>query len=116
MTKGRAIYLKCLDCAAGDRKEVLFCTLFDCSLWEYRCGCHVSSRRYRDRIERGFQTFTRIVAELHSQGLDCRNFLRNDELASVSVGNRGKTTCGTGKGPGQGEVVFGSFKERREKN
>lgn len=103
MTKGRAIYLKCLDCAAGDRNEVLFCTLLDCPLWEYRCGCHVSSRRYRDRIERGFQTFTRIVAELRSQGLDCRNFLRNDAQASGFAGYRGKTTCGTGKDPARGK-------------
>jgi len=115
MTKQRAIYMKCLDCAAGDRKEVLFCALFDYPLWEYRCGCHVSSRRYRDRIERSFKTFTQVAAELRSQGLDCPNFLRNDAQASVSVGYRGETTCGTGKGPGQGEVVFGSCKERRER-
>jgi len=102
MTKQRAIYLKCLDCAAGDRKEVLFCVVFDCTLWEYRCGCHISSARYRERIQHAFKTFTRIVAELRHEDLGISNFLRNDEQASVSKGKRLKRVSEPG-----GEAVQG---------
>lgn len=104
MTKQRAIYLKCLDCSADDRKEVLLCTLFDCPLWPYRCGCHISSSRYRDRIGRAFRTFTRIVAELRRDGLAIADFLRNDEPASHSTGKRGKKVSSLGEEAVQGKV------------
>ena len=103
MTKQRAIYLKCLDCAADDRTEVLFCTIFDCPLWPYRCGYHISSKKYRSRMERAFQTFTQIVAELRREGLDARNFLQNDAQAHSSKGNRGKRVKDTGKESAQGK-------------
>lgn len=110
MTKQRAIYLKCLDCAAGDRKEVLFCIIFDCSLWEYRCGYHISSSRYRERIERAFKRFTRIVAELQREGLDMPDFLRNDEQARYSKGNRKKKVKRYGGRhlPGEGSFLKGA--------
>ena len=104
MTKQRAIYLGCLGCAAGDRKEVLFCTLFDCTLWEYRCGCHISSGRYRERIERAFKFFTRIVAELRREGLGISDFLRNNEQASVSTSKRREKVKDTGEEAVQGKA------------
>lgn len=106
MTKQRAIYLKCLDCAAGDRTEVLFCTIFDCPLWHYRCGYHSSSKKYRNRMERAFQTFTQIAAELREEGLNTGNFLQNDAQARFSKGNRRKKDSSTEEGSVQGRTDF----------
>jgi len=105
MTKQRAIYLKCLDCAAGDRKEVLFCVIFDCPLWPYRCGYHISSGRYRDRVERAFNIFTQIVAELRREGLDMADFLPLRPQACVSAGKRGEKVKDTGEEAFQGKGV-----------
>jgi hypothetical protein len=105
MTKQRAIYLKCLDCTAGDRKEVLFCVIFDCPLWPYRCGCHISSGRYRDRVERAFKTFTQVVAELQREGLDMADFLRLRPQARVSAGKDTEKVKDTGNGTLQGKSV-----------
>lgn len=94
MTKQRAIYLKCLDCAAGDRQEVLFCVIFDCPLGEYRCGRHLSSGRYRAQIERAFKNFPRIAAELRREGLDMADFLRERPQARLPAKKRGEKVKG----------------------
>jgi hypothetical protein len=106
MTKQRAIYLKCLDCAAGDRKEVLFCMIFDCPLWEYRCGCHISSCRYRDRVQRAFKTFREIVAELQQEGLDMADFLPLRPQACISAGKGGEKAKDAENGALQGKGVL----------
>jgi len=38
LTPLRAIRLKCLDCCAGQRKEVRLCPVHDCPLWPFRMG------------------------------------------------------------------------------
>ncbi len=38
LTPLKAIRANCLDCCAGQRKEVRECHLTDCPLWEYRMG------------------------------------------------------------------------------
>jgi len=38
LTPLRAIRLKCLDCCAGQRKEVRLCPAQDCPLWPFRFG------------------------------------------------------------------------------
>ena len=38
LTPLRAIRLKCLDCCAGQRKEVRLCPAKDCPLWPFRMG------------------------------------------------------------------------------
>jgi hypothetical protein len=76
MTKQRAIYLKCLDCSGGSAKEVTLCNILDCPLWEYRCGYHISSKRYRERIETAFAKQTDAILELKSIGLTKASFLK----------------------------------------
>lgn len=34
----KRIRMKCLDCCAGDNREVRLCPSSDCSLWPYRMG------------------------------------------------------------------------------
>ena len=34
----KAIRLKCLDCSAGQPKEVRLCPAINCALWPYRMG------------------------------------------------------------------------------
>ena len=34
----KAIRAKCIDCCAGQRKEVALCTAEECDLWPYRMG------------------------------------------------------------------------------
>ena len=34
----KAIRIKCLDCSAGQPKEVRLCPSHDCALWPYRMG------------------------------------------------------------------------------
>ena len=38
ITPLRAIRLKCLDCCAGQAREVRLCAAKDCPLWIYRSG------------------------------------------------------------------------------
>jgi hypothetical protein len=76
MTKQRAIYLKCLDCSGGSPKEATLCDLFDCPLWEYRCGYHISSKRYQERIETAFAKQTDAILWLKGNGLTKASFLK----------------------------------------
>jgi hypothetical protein len=76
VTKQRSIYLKCLDCSGGSAKEVTLCNILDCPLWEYRCGYHISSKRYQERIETAFAKQTDAILELKSIGLTKASFLK----------------------------------------
>jgi len=57
-------------------------------------------------MERAFQTFTQIAAELREEGLDASNFLQNDAQARFSTGNRRKKGCGTGAESVLGRIDF----------
>lgn len=57
MTKGKAIKTHCFWCSGDSNKEVTLCTSFDCPLWEYRTGAHITSTSYRKRMLTALQTF-----------------------------------------------------------
>lgn len=75
LTRQRAIAKHCRECSGDSPKEVTLCSLLDCPLWEYRCGCHMSSKSYKARITKAFKKYETDVAELHSLGLGVGNFL-----------------------------------------
>jgi len=75
MTKQKAIAKYCKECSGGSSKEVTLCSIFDCPLWEYRCGYHISSNRYKPRIRRAFKQYKLDVTELKGMGLDIGDFL-----------------------------------------
>ena len=104
MTKQRAIYLKCLDCSGSSPKEVTLCSLFDCPLWPYRCGYHISSGRYSERIRTAFSKNTEDIEELQREGLDMAAFLPQGQHACVFPCKRGKRVSGTGGKTVQGEA------------
>jgi len=110
MTKQRAIYLNCLDCSGGSPKEVTLCVLFDCPLWEYRCGYHISSGRYRERIQKAFSKNTEDIRELRREGLDMADFLLEHRQACVFSAKGRKKEDSTGQTKGdyqkQGEKAF----------
>lgn len=43
--RAKAIRLKCIDCSAGDKKEVRLCCLTTCPLWPWRMGEQPDSAR-----------------------------------------------------------------------
>jgi len=86
MTRQRAIYLKCLDCSGCSPKEVTLCQIFDCPLWEFRCGYHISSVRYQERIKTAFSKNTEDIRELRRDGLDMADFLLEHKHACVFSG------------------------------
>jgi len=104
MTKQRAIYLKCLDCSGGSAKEVTLCIMFDCPLWPYRCGYHISSGRYSERIRTAFSKNTEDIQELQREGLDMPKFLPQGHQASVSTGKRREKVKDTGEEAVQGKA------------
>lgn len=110
MTKQRAIYLNCLDCSGGSSKEVTLCVLFDCPLWEYRCGYHISSGRYRQRIQVAFSKNTEDIRELRRESLDMADFLLEHKQACVlsAKGRKKENSTGPTKGDHQkqGEKAF----------
>jgi len=75
MTRQRAIYLKCLDCSAGSPREVTLCTAFDCPLWEYRCGYHISAKAYEKRVKAAFSKNIEEIKDLEREGLKLADFL-----------------------------------------
>jgi len=54
LSGSKAIKAKCLDCA-GSTKEVTLCHIFDCPLWQWRCGCHINSTVYKNRMKASFK-------------------------------------------------------------
>lgn len=75
LTRQRAIAKYCRECSGDSAKEVTLCSLINCPLWEYRCGCHTSSKSYKARIRGAFKRYEPEVAELRSLGLNIGNFL-----------------------------------------
>jgi len=75
LTKQKAIARYCKDCSGDSSKEVTLCILFDCPLWEYRCGYHVSSNSYNPRIENAFRRYELDVKELKAISISIGNFL-----------------------------------------
>lgn len=55
LTPIKAIRAKCLDCSAGQKKEVRLCPVVDCSLYPYRMGKRPTqgARKIQDREEKG---------------------------------------------------------------
>jgi len=74
MTKQKAIHSYCLDCSGNSHKEVTLCHLFDCPLWEYRCGCHIKSSRYKTRIESAFKRYKEEFEILAEMGIEIARF------------------------------------------
>lgn len=75
LTRPQAVRLKCLDC--GDcPKEVTLCHIFDCPLWQYRCGYSVKSPQYRKRIEQAKVRYSQEFKELVRMGVDISFFLK----------------------------------------
>jgi hypothetical protein len=70
MTKGKAIQTYCRECSGDSAKEVTLCHIFDCPLWPYRCGCHVSTAGYKKRMSRALENYPEEVKELQGQGID----------------------------------------------
>lgn len=74
MTKQAAIAVFCKECAGGSTKEVTLCQLFDCPLWPWRTGTHMSSKYYTERITAGLENYQGEVAELVKMGVDITKF------------------------------------------
>jgi hypothetical protein len=51
ITPMKAIRAKCLDCCAGQTKEVRICGIRNCSLWPFRMGKRPSSRKAQEANE-----------------------------------------------------------------
>ncbi|GAG55496.1 unnamed protein product [marine sediment metagenome] len=74
LTKQKAIAKYCKECS-GNAKEVTLCNVFDCPLWQYRCGYHMSSQSYKPRIQNAFRKYKLDVRELKVMGYTIENFL-----------------------------------------
>jgi len=74
MNKMEAIKRKCLDCCGDVRVDVTLCCIFECSLWEYRCGCLMRSKAYKARLENAKQNHPEILEELKGIGVDISKF------------------------------------------
>ena len=74
----------CLDCAGGSAKEVTLCHVFDCPLWEYRTGTHISSQAYKRRMERAFSRYPEEFAEIEAlMGQKKAVFLSSQSIKSA---------------------------------
>ena len=69
MTRAKAIKKKCLECG-GSNKEVTLCHIFDCTLWEYRTGGHISSEAYKRRMTTARKNYKSELSELERVGID----------------------------------------------
>ena len=84
LTRRQAIRLKCLECAGDSPKEVKLCHIFDCPLWDYRCGFSVNSSQYHERIEKAKVRFAKELKELSAIGVDTAFFFK-EPLKTVRV-------------------------------
>ena len=75
MTRQKAIHLKCLECSGNIAKDVTLCILFDCPLWQFRCGCSVDTTRYRNRIENAFKKYPKDLGDIEDMGIRAESFL-----------------------------------------
>jgi hypothetical protein len=64
----------CRDCAGESTREVDLCHLFDCPLWEYRTGNHVSSPTYKKRMAGSIARSSDEVRELEQMGINVALF------------------------------------------
>jgi len=76
MNRSKAIKRKCLECS-GKNKEVTLCHIFDCPLWEYRTGNHISSKAYKRRMKKALKNYQKELKELKKEGIDISLFKRN---------------------------------------
>lgn len=74
MTKQDAIRLHCLECAGDSRKDVSLCHLFDCPLWPWRTGSHITSRTCIERVSKALENYPEDAAELVELGVDIGKF------------------------------------------
>lgn len=63
MTRGKAIKIKCSDCA-GSPKEVTLCHLCSCPLWQYRFGNSIISGPFKKRMNGAKKQFPVDFAEM----------------------------------------------------
>jgi len=75
MTRGKAIHLKCLECSGNVAKDVTLCTLLDCPLWQFRCGCSMDTARYRSRIKNAFEKYPKDIVAIKDMGIKTDVFL-----------------------------------------
>jgi hypothetical protein len=95
VTRQKAIALKCLECS-GSSKEVTLCHLFDCPLWEFRCGYSISTTRYKQRIESAFSRYTKDLEEIRKLGVDTAFFkipIKKTRISAAISKNRMLATC-----------------------
>lgn len=76
LSGSKAIKLKCRECAGGSSKEVTLCHIFDCPLWQWRCGCHITSVVYKKRMQTAFKNNEQEWAELERLDIKRKDFLQ----------------------------------------
>jgi len=74
LSKSRAIAQFCLGCAGDSAKEVTLCHSFDCPLWEWRTGGHVSNAGYKRRMATALKNHSDELAELSAMGVEIAHF------------------------------------------
>lgn len=52
-----AVKKYCFQCSGNSNKEVVLCHIFDCPLWEWRCGNHISTNAYKDRLKTAVKNY-----------------------------------------------------------
>ena len=74
MTKFEAIRKKCVECCGGSRIDVTLCPVFDCPLWEFRCGILMRNNLYKERLELAKKNHPEMIKELIKDGIDMDKF------------------------------------------
>ena len=69
----KAIQKKCLDCSVTS-KDVTLCYIFDCPLWEFRTGYHISTKAYKVRMNGALERYQDELNELKREGIDIQPF------------------------------------------
>jgi hypothetical protein len=95
MTKQKAIKINCFECAGDSNKEVTLCTAFDCPLWEYRTGNHITSRIYKERMATALKNYGK---ELLAEDMD--RFRASLGSPSSKTRSYAKKSAGEGRGKG----------------
>jgi hypothetical protein len=74
MTRTKAIRLHCLECSGNSPKEVTLCHIFDCPLWQFRCGTSTKSKQYKERIQKAQKRYSQDFQELSDMGISLAFF------------------------------------------
>ncbi len=69
MTRARAIATHCKECSGGSPKEVTLCHLSDCPLWVYRCGDHIRTKAYKERMGNALKAYAKDIKTLVEMGI-----------------------------------------------